>query len=96
MTPDDFKLTVMEEAWRLRRSALARSATHTLDERTAIWVIRMDAWRELKMSADYVNSISIGVGRRKELMGLPVRVTIDDEPDVPMIQLVMEPEMFRP
>lgn len=91
MTPDDFKMPLIEEAYRQRHWALSHSRSHKLDPQTSLWIIRVEAWREFQLSADFVKSISIGPKHRLELLGLPVRLTINDEPDVPMIQLVMEP-----
>ena len=95
LSPDSFRFDLLEEAYRLRRQALARSSHCELDANTSMWVIRREAWRDLLASADFVNSIRSGPTLRNELLGLPVRLTINDEPDVPMIQLVMEP-MLRP
>ncbi|WJI43700.1 hypothetical protein NL532_24140 [Mesorhizobium sp. C120A] len=96
LTPDMFKLSFMEEAHLLRRTACANSRSSKLDERTSMWVIRMEAWRDFMASSDFLTVAVVSTqrlhGRRNELLGLPVRLTIDDEPDVPMIQLVMEPE----
>ena len=96
MKPEDFQLSILEDAYRLRRHAMQRSQTHELDPRTSMWVIRDTGWRELMMACGYLNYIVCEPGpksTRRELLGLPVRVTIDDDPDVPMIQLVMEPMM---
>ena len=96
ITPDMFKLTFIEEAHRLRRTALANSVTSKLDARTSMWVIREEAWRDFQISSDFLTVATFSSqrmdGRRNELLGLPVRLTIEDEPDAPMIQLVMEPE----
>lgn len=93
LTPDDFRLSLVEEAYRLRRGALAQSGGYQLDPKTAMWVIRLDAWRESQASADFLKVVQYGPTVRNELLGLPVRLTIDDSPDAPMIQLVMEPHV---
>lgn len=95
LTPDNFKIPLVEEAYRLRRHAIAQGSTHALDEKTSFWVVRMEAWREFMKSSDFVKMARFSVdGRmRNELFGLPVRITTHDENDVPMIQLVMEPKM---
>lgn len=91
--PDDFKFSMMEEALHLHHMTVATTGRAALDAKTAFWVIRIEAWREFMRSADFMNTVRITQDgkHRNELLGLPVRLTIDDEPDVPMIQLVMEP-----
>jgi hypothetical protein len=89
LTPDDFKFRLMERAHMLRRQAIARSAGHQLDPKTTMWVIRREAWREFLMSQDYLEHMQSC--KEKKLLDLPVRVTVDDDPDTPMVQLVMEP-----
>jgi hypothetical protein len=80
LTPDDFKLPLIEEAYRLMHSAVANSSRSRLDERTSLW-----------LSSDFFPGVAYKSNRRKELLGIPVRLTYDDDDDVPMIQLVMEP-----
>jgi hypothetical protein len=90
--PEDFELTILVEANRLRMLAIAESRSNSLDPKTSFWVARREAWIDLMRDARYGRMIvQSGLSRRKELFGLPVRVTVDDEPDVPLIQLVMEP-----
>ena len=90
--PENFELTILVEAHRLRMLAMSESRSHSLDPRTSFWVARREAWLELMRDVRYGRMIApLGQTRRKELFGLPVRVTVDDEPDVPLIQLVMEP-----
>lgn len=91
--PDDFKFSLMEEAYRLRHMTVATTGSAALDAKTSFWVIRIEAWREFMRSADFMNTVRIAQDgkHRNELLGLPVRLTVDDEPDVPMVQLVMEP-----
>lgn len=90
--PEDFELTILVEARRLRMLAFAEGRTHSLDPKTSFWVARREAWIDLMRDARYARDVNFGsTTRRKELFGLPVRVTVDDEPDVPLIQLVMEP-----
>lgn len=94
MTPDDFKLPLVEEAHRLRLGALEHSGGSRLDPKTTMWVIRKEAWRDFQCSADFLRTVQFGPTTRNELMGLPVRLTIDDSPDTPLIQLVMEPKIM--
>lgn len=92
MSPEKFKFDLLEEAYRLCHTALANAPRFDLDGQTAMWVITMEAWRDFMASADFVPHVGIQQpGRRNELFGLLVRVTISDEPDVPRIQLVFEP-----
>lgn len=93
LTPESFRHTIMDEAYRLRHFALRQYRTHDLDEKSAMWVIRSEAWDELRKWADFVGGLDY---RANQLMGLPVRVTIYDSPDTPMIQLVMEPTLYQP
>lgn len=97
MTPEDFKFTLTEQAHRLRQHAIAMSHTHRLDEKTSQWLVKDHAWRDLIRSADYNQHLEIDFNpqrMRKTLLGLPVRVTVDDDPETPDIQLVMEPQLM--
>lgn len=94
LTPDQFRFQLLEHAHAIRRD-------HQRDDRfrneTRVWLIRMEAWREFRMSRDYVDSFAEvydkdGVARR-ELLGFPVRITYEDVPDAPMIQLLVEPKL---
>lgn len=87
-------MDIMNELLNQRRMAIAQGSTHQLDDRTSFWVIRREAWIEILRSSDAYQSIQSRSDKRKEIMGLPVRITVDDEPDVPMVQLVMEPMMM--
>ena len=93
----DFSKTLLDDAYRLRMAAIKHSKGHELDPKTAIWVMTIDAWLEILRHKDYTASGLIqdpNMERgQKRLMGLPVRTTIDDDPDTPMIQLVMEPDL---
>jgi hypothetical protein len=62
-----------------------------------MWVIRCEAWEELLRHENWMQFVGYrGIrGQRNSLYGLPVRLTIDDAEDVPMIQLVMEPMLFK-
>lgn len=87
--------SLMDEAYRLRVSAIAESHGVSLDERSAMWVIKDDAWREMRRHESLNMTTFAGGGRpMNRLFGLPVRVTIGDDDDTPMIQLVMEPRMM--
>jgi hypothetical protein len=88
MTTGPTGYDLFAEAKRLWHHARAVSRSGPLDEKTSMWVIRMEAWREMRLCDDHRY---LDMHRRNQLLGLPVRLTIDDEPDVPMLQLVMEP-----
>lgn len=92
--PGDFELSSISEA-RQQLAYAIRFSPRELDPKTSFWVIKRSAWLELIRAMDIHMVIQCGPTRRKELMGLPVRATIDDEPDVPMIQLAMEPKVDR-
>lgn len=92
--PGDFELSLISEARQQFAYAIRFSHRH-LDPKTSFWVIKQSAWLEFIRAMDIHMVIQCGPTRRKELMGLPVRITVDDEPDVPMIQLVMEPKVDR-
>lgn len=94
LTPGDFKFQLLEHAHVLRRHAIALSpGKYPLDPKSSMWVIREEAWKEFLMSEQFLMHAARGKDGRvkKELLGLPVRITFDDEPDTPMVQLVMEP-----
>lgn len=91
--PENFAMDIVNEIRQQRLMAIAQGRTHQLDEKTSFWVVRREAWIEIMRSEDVYTSLQIGYHRRKEIMGLPVRITVDDETDVPMVQLVMEPMM---
>ena len=93
--PDDFRVGLLDEAYRQHRlvESQASSFGRPLDADGAFWVVTRDAWIEFQRSADMISHIQFGPDRRRELFGLPVRVTFDDEPDVPRVQLVMEPAL---
>ena len=92
MKPEDFKFELLEHAYALRRQIMARTASHNLDPKTCTWFVTDRAWREFKMSADILSHVQIDLrSSRKQLLGLPVRVTVDDEEGTPPVQLLMEP-----
>jgi hypothetical protein len=93
MKPEHFSYSALSDARRQYYSALQHSCSSELDPKTSFWVITMNGWNELRRDVELQMVLRLGPSRRKELMGLPVRVTVDDEPDVPMIQLVMEPKV---
>lgn len=91
-TPADFHRTLLDEAYRLRSSVMAVSRLGVnLERSSALWVIRLDAWKELRRHQDYSSAVQCQPNR---LFNLPVRLTIDDDPDTPMIQLLMEPQLW--
>jgi hypothetical protein len=93
MTPDDFKFDLLEHAYALRRSCIARSGRSDLDPKTTTWLVTYDAWKEFLRSADIVQGHLVSDLRtgRKALFDLPIRITVDDEEGTPPIQLLMEP-----
>lgn len=64
--------------------------TAIVDEQSAVFLLTEKAWRDIISSADYAFAIDM---HRKRLFGIPIRVTHDDEPDTPRIQLLMEPQL---
>lgn len=97
MTPDDFKFQLLDHARALRHSALERSKTNDLDPATSQWVVTYAAWRDFKTSKDFLNAVIVIEPGKMKLLGLPVRITVDDDPLTPPVQLVMEPmRMWRP
>ena len=93
MTPDDFKFDLLEHAYALRRSCIARSGRSDLDPKTTTWIVTYYAWKEFLCSADIVHGHLTNDQRtsRKTLFDIPLRVTVDDEEGTPPIQLLMEP-----
>lgn len=92
MTPDDFKFDLMEHAYALRRQAMARSASHDLDPATCTWVITDRAWREFQKSADILTAVEVNLrDSSRRLLGLRVRITVDDEAGTTPVQLLMGP-----
>lgn len=91
--PEDFMYSILSEAKHQYFCALKHSSERHLDPKTAFWVVTMNGWKDIKRDLDVYMVAQLRPNSRKELMGLPVRVTIDDEPDIPMIQLVMEPKV---
>lgn len=92
LTTEDFRFKLLDHALMLQRSYIRQNKSgHALIG--AQWIIRSEAWREFQASADFVTHVKFarnGV-MKNELLGLPVRVTIDDQPETPMVQLVFEP-----
>lgn len=83
-----------EDVHRQYALGLRRAENSGLDPKSALWIIRRDAWRWLRAAADSLDSFTHNpeTGYRR-LLGLPVRLTIGDEPDMPMVLLVMEVKM---
>lgn len=92
----EYTHSIMAEARQQYHYALANTAPGGwLDPKTCFWVITEPGWTELlREIRDYAVCISSGKVGRKTLLGLPVRVTFNDEPDIPMVQLVMEPKII--
>lgn len=89
MTPDDFKHTLLDEARFILESSITINKNNVeLDPQTMQWVMRERAWMELLRQADYSDAVDV---TRKRLLGISVRITIDDLDTVPAIQLLMEP-----
>lgn len=90
-------LTLTEEAYGLLRSHAAHNHRLNLDRASALFIVKLDDWRFFLSTHEAMGTASFArlARGRKELLGIPVRTTIDDEPDLPRIQLVME-FAFRP
>lgn len=93
LTPADFKFQLLEHAHFLRGHAIARGHGYDLDPKSTLWLIREEAWREFLMSPEFLMHAQHGKDGRveKKLLGLPVRLSFEDDPDTPMVQLLMEP-----
>ena len=89
LTPEMFRMPLVDEAYRMRALVHLDGDWIRTDSSTAMWIIRDEAWREFRASQDFIQMQDMS-SRRRELLGLPVRLTYDDSPDTPMIQLVME------
>lgn len=88
---DPFKL--MDEAYRLFREARAWSRGGPVDETTAQWLMTAEAWDFFRAEVERdTYSMAVRPGMRR-LMGIPIRLTCDDDPNTPLIQLVMEPRI---
>lgn len=90
----DLSEWLFNEAY-LQRSVLKAKAVaerYGLAKGTAMWLIRRDAWTELKEGQDFMTTIELDMktGHPIRFMGLPVRITMDGAGDTPMIQIVME------
>lgn len=96
LTPDDFKVSIFEEAAHLRRTALGRSNGNLLDPKTALWLVTPSGWEEMRRSADLSTAFDPGFYgaalTQPTLYGLPIRVTVNDIEGTPHIQLVMQPD----
>lgn len=81
---------LFDEAYlqRMKVVALNGAATHGYDINSCFWLIREEAWRELIRARDFMLQSDL---RRKTLVGLPVRTTVDDAADTPLIQICAEP-----
>jgi hypothetical protein len=86
--------TILDEAFQIVRTheALSRDG-RLLDPRSMMWIIRWDGWRDIIASRDFATVADI---ERRTLFNIPVRVTVDDHPDTPLIQLVMETMLRAP
>lgn len=100
LTPEDFRFDLLHHARMLQRYALAESSGRPLDPKTSQWVIRREAWNEFRQAMDFLTVTgAVQINSRAAawtLLGLPVRITVDDHPDTPMVQLVMEPMLYHP
>jgi hypothetical protein len=95
MTPNDFGLSMIEQAYRKRASAHAVSRGVPLDERAAYWLVPIEHQPRLYSELEAQRSLIFDQStRRATLYGLPIRFTVGDPPETPEIQLVMEPESY--
>lgn len=89
LTPDDFKGTLLDDLYHLYISHKKLTINgYPLDPQSMQWIITQQIFRQLYHYRDM--SIEIDL-RKKTLFGIPMRITIYDEPDVTPYQLVMEP-----
>lgn len=98
MKPEDFGMSMLDQARWLRRTALAQSASHALDEKTCTWLIRYEFKGRLLeelWAAGHMNVIPMARNENMSLLGVPVRFTVDDPGGTPELQLVMEPLQMR-
>jgi len=79
LTPDSFRMPLIDAAYRLRSLADEEAGHMRADDSTAMWVIREEAWREFRRSVEFIQVQNLS-SRRRELLGLPVRLTFDDSP----------------
>lgn len=94
-------VSLQAEAHRLLNSYRAHSARADieLDAGSVMFVIKAEAWREMIYEARASGSL-VGFDRNTEhmhscrLFNVPVRLTIDDAPDVPVVQLALEPALY--
>lgn len=66
----------------------------SLDRNSAMWLVRLEAWEMFQREMARSGTVS-EIARTRTLMGIPIRVTVDDDPDTPAVQLFMEP-VFLP
>jgi hypothetical protein len=76
---------VLHEAYRIRDQIFRRFGSDVWDEKTAGWLIREEAWMAILRDEGRHMSVSFGA---KTLLGLPIRVTHNDTPETPMLQVV--------
>lgn len=86
----------MEEAYRLLHHTIARSGPHELDPKSAMFLIRREVWMDILKHLDMMMGRMPSPYAPRELFGVPVRITVFDPPDTPMVQLVMEPTACEP
>ena len=86
---------IFDEAALLRHvtASMAEAQRDGLDARSAFWVIRRDVWLEMVLASDFMPHVKSSSHEScpNMLMGLPVRLTVHDVAEAPMIQLVMTP-----
>jgi len=89
------KTPIAAQAYAIKIRAISMSETHKLDHKTAVWVITYSAWMSFleDMSRSPVDFLP---SRNKTLLGIPVRITVEDDPETPEIQLLMEPLLREP
>ena len=95
------KTPIAAQAYAIKIRAISMSGTHKLDHKTAVWVITYSAYRSFLedmslMSYGARDSAADLHSRNKTLLGIPVRITVEDDPETPEIQLLMEPLLKEP
>ena len=80
---------LFQECMALWHQTVAQTTVCSLEETSAMWIMREEAWRAICQRSEIMRTME--TYKAKQLMGLPVRITYQDHPDTPMVQLVMEP-----
>lgn len=93
-------MSLLENAYRLRRGALAMSRTTELDPATTMFLVKEEAYylllKELRETPQYHMEFDLaGATGPLKLFNIPVLVTRSAPDDQPPIDLVMRPLFYR-